>query len=119
MISRRSLLATTALAWPARAGRKRTIAAIVTESRRHALARSETRRPGSPPDNVATGIRLQSRRPYSHFSAFAHYIEQMLRTGREPYPPERTLLTAGALSYRAPQETLYARGPVPPAEAGF
>jgi hypothetical protein len=36
--------------------------------------------------------------PFSHFSALVHYIEQMIVTGREPYPPERTLLTTGALA---------------------
>jgi hypothetical protein len=103
-----------------------------------ALARSETKKPGSPRENArtpilfrlhyrsglaaalyilnghcqdctfaadikgrsepaATQIWLQSGRPYSHFSALAHYIEQMIVTGREPYPPERTLLTTGIL----------------------
>jgi hypothetical protein len=141
-----------------------------------ALARSETKKPGSPRENVrtpilfrlqyrsglaaavyilnghcqdctfaakikgrseptATEIWLQSGRPYSHFSALAHYIEQMIVTGREPYPPERTLLTTGALAalmdasgrsietphlavtYRAPSRSLFARGPVPALEA--
>ena len=102
-----------------------------------ALARSETKKPGTPRDNVkapilfrleyrsglaavvyilnghcqdctfaadikgkepaTTEIWLQSWRPYSHFSALVHYIEQMIATGREPYPPERTLLTTGVL----------------------
>jgi len=137
-----------------------------------ALAKSETRKPGSPRDNtpapvlfrlqyrdglnaavyilnghcrdctfaaeikgrtapLATEIWLQSQRPFSHFSVLVNYIEQMMLTGREPYPPERTLLTTGALaalmgskgewvetphlnlSYRAPGRSLYARGPVP------
>jgi hypothetical protein len=141
-----------------------------------ALARSETKKPGSPRENVktpilfrlqyrsglaaavyilnghcedctfaadikgrsepaATEIWLQAGRPYSHFSALTHYIEQMIVTGREPYPPERTLLTTGALAalmgasgrsietphlaitYRAPSRSLFARGPVPALEA--
>jgi len=83
---------------------------------------------------TATEIWLQSGRPYSHFSALTHYIEQMILTGREPYPPERTLLTTGALAalmdttgkrietpelgltYRAPSRSLFARGPVPALE---
>ena len=141
-----------------------------------ALARSETKKPGLPRDNVktpilfkleyrsgliaavyilnghcedctfaadisgrsepiATEIWLQAGRPFSHFSALVHYIEQMILTGREPYPPERTLLTTGALAalmdsgrrrvetphlaitYRAPSRSLFARGPVPALEA--
>jgi hypothetical protein len=84
---------------------------------------------------VATEIWLQPGRPFSHFSALVHYIEQMIVNGREPYPPERTLLTTGALAalmdskghpvetphlaitYRAPSRSLFARGPVPRAEA--
>ena len=141
-----------------------------------ALAHSETKKPGSPRDNVkepilfqveyrsgliaavyilnghcqdctfaadikgraepiSTEIWLQPGRPYSHFSALVHYIEQMILTGKEPYPPERTLLTTGALAalmdatgrrvetphlaikYRAPAQSLFARGPVPALEA--
>ena len=141
-----------------------------------ALARSETRKPGSPRENVkepilfrveyrsglqaavyilnghcqdctfaadiagrpepaSTEIWLQPGRPFSHFSALVHYIEQMIVSGREPYPPERTLLTTGALAalmdshghrvetphlaiaYRAPARSLFARGPVPALEA--
>jgi hypothetical protein len=83
---------------------------------------------------ASTEIWLQSGRPYSHFSALVHYIEQMIATGREPYPPQRTLLTTGALaalmepagkrietpqlaiSYKAPSQSLFARGPVPALE---
>ena len=84
---------------------------------------------------VSTEIWLQSGRPYSHFSALVYYIEQMIVSGREPYPPERTLLTTGALAalmeaggrtmetphlaiaYRPPSHSLFARGPVPALEA--
>jgi len=143
-----------------------------------ALVRSETKKPGSPRENVrtpilfrleyrsglaaavyilnghcqdctfaadiqgrpeptSTEIWLQPGRPYGHFSALAHYIEQMIVTGREPYPPERTLLTTGALAalmdangrsietphlatrYRAPSRSLFARGPVPALQMKF
>jgi len=47
---------------------------------------------------VATEIWLQPGRPFSHFSALVHDIEQMIVSGREPYPPERTLLTTGTLA---------------------
>jgi hypothetical protein len=33
----------------------------------------------------------------SYFDPLAHYIEQMMLTGKEPYPVERTLLTTGLL----------------------
>jgi hypothetical protein len=85
------------------------------------------------PEPLATEIWLQSGRPFSHFSSLVHYIEQMILNGREPYPPERTLLTTGCLAalmgargewietpylnvtYRAPAQSLFARGPVPTA----
>ncbi len=86
---------------------------------------------------VATELWLQPTRPFSHFSGLVHYIEQMIVTGRPAYPIERTLLTTGALAalmdscyqgqrrletphlnvrYRAPKESLFSRGPVPPAD---
>ncbi|MBI1896915.1 MAG: hypothetical protein HYZ57_05845 [Acidobacteria bacterium] len=82
----------------------------------------------------STLIWLQSGRPYSHFSSLVNRIEQMMIERRAPYPCERTLLTTGALAalmessysggkrlsaghlavrYRAPRESLFARGPVP------
>ncbi len=78
----------------------------------------------------ATEMWAQPGRPYSHFSALTHWIEQLMVTRRAPYPCERTLLTTGALAalmqgnnrietphldvrYRAPRESLYAQGAVP------
>lgn len=38
-------------------------------------------------------------RPLPHFDGLVHCIEELMVTGREPYPPERTLLTTGALAF--------------------
>jgi len=86
---------------------------------------------------ASTLIWLQNGRPYSHFSSLTHYIEELITSGREPYPVERTLLTTGALaalmdssfrggrrletphldvSYRARRESLFNRGAVPALE---
>jgi len=88
---------------------------------------------------VSTRIELQSGRPFGHFSPLAYYIERMMITGKPSYPVERTLLTTGALaalmdssfrkgerldtphlavSYSAPRQSLYNRGPMPPLESG-
>jgi hypothetical protein len=45
---------------------------------------------------VATNFWLQEP-GWGHFSYLVHNIESMYLTGKEPYPPERTLLTTGIL----------------------
>jgi hypothetical protein len=45
---------------------------------------------------VATNFWLQEP-GYGHFSYLVHNIESMYLTGKEPYPPKRTLLTTGIL----------------------
>lgn len=47
---------------------------------------------------VATAFKLEGQPPRWHFSFLAHHIEQFFRTGRPPYPVERTLLTTGTLA---------------------
>ena len=37
-------------------------------------------------------------RPLPHFDGLVHCIEDLILTGKEPYPPERTLLTTGVLA---------------------
>jgi len=86
---------------------------------------------------VSTQFWLQSQRYYAHFATLTHYIEEMMLTGKEPYPVERTLLTTGilaaamdsafrqgealatphlAVEYQPVVESLYNRGPVPAPE---
>jgi hypothetical protein len=50
------------------------------------------------PAPVATNVRLERGRPYGHFARLLRHIEHLMVTGEEPYPPERTLLTTGALA---------------------
>jgi hypothetical protein len=38
---------------------------------------------------------LQEDRPFSHFGILVNGIEQLMHTGRAPWPVERTLLTSG------------------------
>ncbi|MCX6625037.1 MAG: hypothetical protein NTY38_29045 [Acidobacteria bacterium] len=47
---------------------------------------------------LSTEFWLQPKRWYGHFGNLAHYVEQFVVSGREPYPVERTLLTSGTLA---------------------
>lgn len=88
---------------------------------------------------VSTEMWLQPARPFSHFSGLVYHIEEMMITGKAPYPAERTLLTTGmlaalmdsswkkgariqtphlAISYRAPKRSFFNRGAVPKEETG-
>ena len=46
---------------------------------------------------VATWFKLQEGRPYGHFAYLVRAFEEMVHTGKAPYPVERTLLTTGIL----------------------
>ncbi len=45
----------------------------------------------------ATWLALQEGKPYLHFAYLVRAIEHLIRTGKPPYPVERTLLTTGVL----------------------
>jgi hypothetical protein len=47
---------------------------------------------------VASAFKLQGSPPRWHFNFLTHHIEQFFRSGRAPYPVERTLLTTGTLA---------------------
>ena len=47
---------------------------------------------------VSTAFDVRVGRPLPHFDGLVHCIDEMMNTGKEPYPPERTLLTTGALA---------------------
>lgn len=46
---------------------------------------------------LATWFYTQPAKPFAHFAYLAKAIEQLVQTGRPPYPVERTLLTTGIL----------------------
>ena len=98
------------------------------------------------PNPVSLLFNLQNERPYGHFSSLVHYIEELVITGKEAYPVERTLLTTGVLSalmnssyydgrkleegrridtdllnisYLPPTESFFNRGPMPTASKDF
>lgn len=51
-----------------------------------------------PSSDVTVPQPLRSRYRHNHFSATVRMFEEMVWTGREQQPPERTLLTSGALA---------------------
>ena len=94
---------------------------------------------------VTTHFETQAR-PHAHFSGLVHHIEEMMLSGRPSYPVERALLTTGMLTalfdssyrqgntiqegrivatphlnipYRAPQASLFQRGPMPDVDPDF
>ncbi len=46
----------------------------------------------------ATVFELEDRRPFGHFGHLTRAIETMVKTGKAPYPVERTYLTTGMLA---------------------
>jgi hypothetical protein len=94
---------------------------------------------------VVTHFETQAR-PHAHFSGLVYHIEEMMLTGQPSYPVERALLTTGVLTalfdssyrqggtidygrvvetpqlnipYRAPEASLFQRGPMPEADPDF
>ncbi len=53
--------------------------------------------PGQPAP-VSTAFDVRVGRPLPHFDGLVRCIDELMNTGKEPYPPERTLLTTGALA---------------------
>jgi hypothetical protein len=49
-------------------------------------------------DTLATQFYLEPQEPFGHFAFLLERFQDMVLTGREPYPVERTVLTSGALS---------------------
>lgn len=53
-------------------------------------------------------------RPFSHFERLTRLIEDMIVSGKPPFPPERTLLTTGMIDFA--MESLYRKRKVPTPE---
>jgi hypothetical protein len=69
---------------------------------------------------AATQFYLESQEPFGHFAFLVNRFEEMVLTGREPYPVERTVLTGGALSYLMESAHLYgARLETPELEVSY
>ena len=45
----------------------------------------------------ATEFYLQNEGPFSHFGYLSRNVQQFFKTGKAPYPPERTLLVTGVI----------------------
>jgi hypothetical protein len=65
--------------------------------------------PGQP-EPLTTSFGPATDRPLPHFDGLVRCIEEMFVTGKELYPPERTLLTTGILSFAF--ESLRTKAPV-------
>jgi hypothetical protein len=86
-------------------------------------------------DPVSCCFIFQWGRPWSHGNGLSYWVERTIMEGREFYPPERTLLSTGAIAaimdssfqhgrkvdtphldvrYRAQRESRFMRGPLPP-----
>jgi hypothetical protein len=68
----------------------------VTSQRAFAL---EVAEPGAPERSSMLAARFGEGggEPFGHFAWLCEKIQDMIHTGREPYPVERTLLTTGVL----------------------
>lgn len=51
------------------------------------------------PEPVSTHFYLESQEPFGHFAFLVNRFEDLVLTGRAPYPIERTVLTTGALDF--------------------
>jgi hypothetical protein len=71
-------------------------ALILTPSR---IGRTVALRVAGRPEPLRTLFSPKTDRPLPHFDGLVRCIEEMFITGKEQYPPERTLLTTGILSH--------------------
>jgi len=49
------------------------------------------------PEPLVIWFRMQETKPFGHFAHLLRAIDELVHTGRSPYPVERTLLTTGVL----------------------